>query len=244
MTVPETPWRTVLVTRAEPGASHTMARLEKMGLLPEKLPALKLMPMPVVFSEQNFTGALVFTSQNGVQFAPRAPFRKAKKVFCVGDATAQAAYQAGFKNILSARGDADALLKFIQDHWGVEDGPIIHMANADPRGNIVETLKENGYDARFMPIYQADMPINFEENLRNRLLMDLKLDVILVHSPMAANFIDAALQDWNKLSTVTLPECIAISPDAGKPLENIFNERVKFAAKPNENSLLEQLISP
>ncbi|MFC7292227.1 uroporphyrinogen-III synthase [Hirschia litorea] len=244
MTPKDTPWRTVLVTRAEPGATHTMTRLTKMGLLAEKLPAIKLIPSSVVFSEQNFEGALIFTSQNGVQFAPRAPFRKAKSVFCVGDATAQAAHQAGFKNILSARGDAEALIQFVKDHWKIEDGPLLHMGNADPRGNIVATLTELGYEARFMPIYKASMPINFEEKLRDRLLMDLKLDVILVHSPMAAAFIDHALQDWNKLSTVTLPQCVAISPEAGKPLQDIFNGQVRFAAKPNENSLLEQLISP
>lgn len=234
-------WRTVLVTRAEPGASRTLHRLKDAGFLGEKMPAIQLKQSPIVFNEKDFRGALIFTSQNGVQFAPRAPFRKAKAVFCVGDATAQAAHQAGFKNVHSARGDAEALKKFISENWAPEDGSIIHMGNSTPRGEIISYLQDNGYEAKFMPIYESARHPEFEEKLRARLLMDLKLDVILVHSPMAASFIDMALNDWSQLSSITLPQIVAISPDAGNPLTDLFNEKVIHAAKPNEISLLEQL---
>ncbi len=233
--------RTILVTRAEPGASKTFNKLKEMGFLAEKIPAIHLAQAPITFSQKNFEGALIFTSQNGIQFAPRAPFRHAKKVFCVGDATAQSAHQAGFKNIHSARGDAQTLIEYIKDNWTKGDGPLLHMANASPRGDIVPSLKESGYDAEFMAVYKSSMHPEFETKLRSRLKMDLKLDVILVHSPMAADFIDLVLNDWRDLSNVNLPQIIAISPDAGKTLENLFHEKVFYAAKPNEISLLEQL---
>ncbi len=232
---------TVLVTRAEPGATQTTNRLKQNGFLGEKLPAIKLTQTSIVFNQQNYKGALIFTSQNGVQFAPRAPFRHAKQVFCVGDATAQAARQAGFKNIHSARGDANDLKQFIRENWKPNDGTLLHMGNSTPRGNIVQDLNDEGYDAEFLPVYQSKIHPDFEEKFRHRLQMDLKLDVILVHSPMAAEFIDLALQDWSQLSSITLPKVVAISPDAGNPLKDLFNEKVICAAKPNEISLLEQL---
>ena len=233
--------RTVLVTRAEPGASKTFRKLKEMGFLAEKIPAIQITQTPITFAQQNYKGAVVFTSQNGVQFAPRAPFKHARKVFCVGDATAQAAHQAGFKNIHSARGDAKTLLHYIEKNWSPDDGPILHMANINPRGDIIPTLKEKGYEADFMGVYQSALHPDFEDKLRHRLKMDLKLDVILVHSPMAADFIDMALNDWRELSSIKLPQIVAISPDAGNSLKNLFNDKVNYAAKPNEISLLEQL---
>ncbi len=235
--------QTVLVTRAQPGAAKTARLLTQMGLLAEVLPAIQLTQSPVVFNEANYQGALIFTSQNGVQFSPRAPFRKAKKVFCVGDATARAAHEAGFKNIESAQGDAEALKILIQEQWKPEDGPLIHMGSDRPRGNIVPELKDKNYDARLLTVYKSLPAPTFEDQFRTRLKMDLKLDVILVHSPLAASLIDMALNDWSELSQIDLPKIIAISPDAGNPLIDLFNEAMFIAAKPNENSVLEQLKS-
>ena len=100
----------VLVTRSEPGASETGDRLIAAGYLPIIEPVFVIEPIPV---EVPFFDALAFTSANGArQFATLSP-RRDDPVFCVGARTAEAAREAGFKNVTSADGDADALAQAI-----------------------------------------------------------------------------------------------------------------------------------
>ena len=57
----------VIVTRAEPGASETMARLKTMGLQGISSPMLELAPLDVALPDLSGIAHLVFTSANGVE---------------------------------------------------------------------------------------------------------------------------------------------------------------------------------
>ena len=95
----------VWITRAEPGASRTAARLRDMGCEPLIQPLLAVEPLTPPLPDLDRFAALAFTSANGVAaFAALTP-RRDRPVFAVGEATAGAAREAGFVAVRSADGD-------------------------------------------------------------------------------------------------------------------------------------------
>jgi uroporphyrinogen-III synthase len=99
----------ILVTRPEPGASATAARLAAMGHEAVLAPCLTIAPLPVRLPAQ--AGAIIITSGQAVPALP-ARFADAP-AFCVGDATAERLRAAGFRNVESASGDAENLYRLI-----------------------------------------------------------------------------------------------------------------------------------
>src|SRR5204863_98418 len=73
------------------------------------LPLLAVRVMPDISVDLHGVAALAFTSANGVRAFADASGERSLKVFAVGAATALAARQAGFKSVLSADGDVEAL---------------------------------------------------------------------------------------------------------------------------------------
>lgn len=107
MTVP------VIVTRAEPGAAETMARLAEAGYRAIAAPMLTLAPLDVTLPDLSGVAHLVFTSANGVRFFASASGKRVAMAWCVGPSTAEAARAAGFAQVHEGRGDAVALAEDI-----------------------------------------------------------------------------------------------------------------------------------
>jgi uroporphyrinogen-III synthase len=99
----------VLLTRPEPGASATAARLREMGFAPLLAPCLTIEPRRSVLPER--PAAIVITSFQAVPALPEA-YRNIP-AFCVGDATAGRLRAAGFSSVESASGDARDLFRLI-----------------------------------------------------------------------------------------------------------------------------------
>ena len=107
----------VLVTRSQPGASETAARLKAMGYRPIAEPVFTVERLKAELPEFD---ALAFTSLNGVRvFAELSP-RRDGPVFCVGARTAEEARKEGFSDVVSADGDVAALAKLILDRAAPE----------------------------------------------------------------------------------------------------------------------------
>ena len=104
----------IWVTRAQPGADRTAARLTALGYHPVVAPVLTIRPVAFTPPAPERIAAFAFTSANGVAaFAGFAPAFRAHPVFTVGAATADAARSAGFAQIQSADGDASALARHV-----------------------------------------------------------------------------------------------------------------------------------
>ena len=116
----------ILVTRSEPGASETAARLRAAGFEALVEPLFAIAPIAADIPDFD---ALAFTSANGArQFARLSPRRDAS-VFCVGARTAQAAREMGFADVVSADGDVLALLDLVSRKLP-PDARLLHVGNA------------------------------------------------------------------------------------------------------------------
>lgn len=181
---------TVWITRAEPGATLTADRVAAMGHRPLVAPLLRIENLPGVEVDLTGVSALAFTSGNGVRaFAALNP-RRDIRVFAVGAGTTAAAKAAGFKAILSAEGDVNALAGRIAARRAELRGTVLHAGAAEPAGDLVGTLVAEGLEARGLALYDS-VVVSPPAELLGRLGT---IDVALLHSPKAARTLARALR--------------------------------------------------
>lgn len=217
--------RRVWITRAEPGAARTAARLTALGFEPVVEPLLAVRPL-VPLIDLTGVAALAFTSVNGVTaFAALEPDRD-KPVFAVGDATAQAAREAGFTDVRSASGDARALAHLIAEA-GFR-GAFLAPGAAEPAADLA-ALVAGDAEVRTLAVYEA---------VETGVPAPAGLDAVLVHSPRAAQAL--AMHAWALDDRIA----VAISPAAAEPLEDLGLREIRIAAAPTDAALIEGLGEP
>lgn len=226
MTAPDAEARParVWITRAEPGAARTAARLQAMGFEPIIAPLLAIENLKPPVPDLAMFTALAFTSINGVTaFAALTPERD-RTVFAVGDATAQAARDTGFFDVRSASGDLHALARLIASD--LNEASVLVPQAETPAGDFDTALVIAGaLDVSIQPliVYRAQ---------RTSTAMPTTFDAILIHSPRAANILTE--QDIAQLSHAVTA---CISPAAAAPLVAL-GLTPAVAQTPDEASLL------
>ena len=121
--------RRVLVLRPEPGASITVAKARALGLDAISVPLFEVQPVEWEAPEPGSFDGILLTSANAIRHGgERLQSLRGLKVYAVGDATAEAAREAGFD--LAATGDAgiDRLLGSIEP-----DLKLLHLCGEDRR---------------------------------------------------------------------------------------------------------------
>jgi uroporphyrinogen-III synthase len=103
--LPEPPG--VLITRPEPGASETAARVDALGFRPFSAPVLEIRILDFALPPAGTLQAIVAASGNAVAALPGSHHHL--PLLAVGNATAARARAAGFDRVASADGDAVAL---------------------------------------------------------------------------------------------------------------------------------------
>jgi uroporphyrinogen-III synthase len=184
--------------------------------------------------------ALLFTSANGVRAFAHTQKNRDLKAFCVGDATAAAARNAGFGTVESASGDVETLAELVQKRLDPKDGKLIHATGTAVAGELAGVLGAEGFDVHRVQLYRADTATKLPEDAAEALRSG-RIDVVTFFSPRTAEIfarlvIDAGLGD--KLARVT---ALALAPSA---LEIAREQGCRFKAaiaadQPNEASLLE-----
>lgn len=169
----------VAITRAQPEAEATAARVRAMGAEPVQAPLLIIGPRSF---DADIRGvqALLFTSANGVRAFAAASSVRDRAVFTVGDSTADAARAAGFADVRSANGEVSALAALARDRLDPARGTLLHLSGADIAGDLVGMLSAAGFRAERRIAYSARAADAPPPALAG------PLDLILFHSPRAA----------------------------------------------------------
>ncbi|SDQ79338.1 uroporphyrinogen-III synthase [Brevundimonas sp. 374] len=218
-----TPTR-VWITRAEPGAARTAARLRDMGFEPIVAPLLTIENLTPPVPDLAPFAALAFTSINGVAaFAALTP-RRDRPVFAVGDATAQAAHDAGFADVHSASGDLRDLARLIAG--AIANAAVLVPQAETPAGDFTAALTTAG--ARNVSVHSLTVYRAIETSVAAPALFD----AVLIHSPRAGKAL-------TKLHHAPLAQAVlaCISPAAAAPLAALGLTPV-VAKSPDETSLL------
>lgn len=223
----------VIVTRAEPGASETMARLQAAGFHGIASPMLELAHLPVDLPDLTDVRHLVFTSANGVRFFADAAETRAAKAWCVGPSTAAAARAAGFGDVHEGRGDAADLAADMLAALPAGTTGVLHVANEAAAGDLVATLRAGGIPAEFLALYETRPADELSPDAEAAL--EAGPACVLIHSAKAA-----AAFAW-AAGALDQAVIIAISEAAARPLQGREVAALHIATAPNEAALLEAL---
>ena len=219
--------RRVWITRAQPGAARSAARLAALGFEPVVAPLLTIRPLPDALSaapDFATVAAVAFTSPNGVEaFAALTPGLRDRPVFAVGDATAEAARDAGFTDARSAAGDIHALTALIKA--SPIHGLILAPGAREPAGDLAALLPD--HKIQRLPVYAAEETGAAAADF----------DAVLLHSPRAARALAAVLTP----DAAARRLAVCISAAAAAPLAALSFTEIRTADAPDETSMLTAL---
>ena len=216
----------VAITRAEPEASRTAARVRARGAEAIVAPLIAIVPCGY---DTNTEGAqaIIFTSTNGVRAFPDARGARDRLVLTVGDATAEAAREAGFNDVRSADGDVNALVALAKRELDPAEGKLIHIAGDHVAGDLGGELRAAGFSVERRLAYASVAAAPLPPALNG------PLDIVLFHSPRAAQrFIELGAP--NAANLVAGCMSAAIAEAAGK----VSWKRIITAPRPREDDLL------
>jgi uroporphyrinogen-III synthase len=220
----------IWITRAQPAADVTAERVRALGHEALVAPLLAVRSLDDVRVDLGGVGALAFTSANGVRaFAEKCPER-ALRVFAVGAATAQAARAAGFRLVLSADGDVDALADGIAQRRTEIRGAVLHPGAAEPAGDLAGGLERYGVEARRLILYET-RPLKLDAEQAAVLV---RADAVLLHSPSAARALAAVL----RAHPAPRLRALGLSKAVVKPLARSRLAARAFPSMPLEAALL------
>ena len=219
----------VWITRAQPGADQTAARVREMGHEPLISPVLAVRALDCAI-DMTGVGALALTSANGVR-AFASGLAGTLPVFVIGEATAAAARLAGVEDgrLRISRGDVAALADLIAQVS--PPGAVLCPGAREPAADLPALLAARGVQARAAIVYKT---LGREPAEALARLNDIT--AVLIHSPRAASRVAEVLGDHR-------PDWpfFCISPQAAAPLVTAGHQKVFSAPFPDEPGLLKLL---
>ncbi len=204
----------VLVTRPEPAASRTAARLRALGH--EAIVAPLLIPHAVAWAlPPGDWQAVAFTSASAPALAGDRAALAHLPAYAVGEATAAAARAAGFTDVRSARGDASAVFALAAS-GGI--ARLLHLAGRDRSAASVPP----GLTVGVVTVYAAELAARLDTP---------PFDLALLYSVRTATRFAALFRgDRSGVAVVALSAPIAAAAGTGWA-------RVSVAAEPTEAAL-------
>ncbi len=249
--------RRVLVTRAKEQAAELSAALRARGAIPVVRPMIELSPVEAdedraaiedaIANLARYT-ALVFTSSNAVRFFAEAcrqgpEIAPRTRVFCVGDATARAALDAGLPVhlVASGRSDAEALLARLLPALDGPDERVLIPRSRIARTVIADGLEAAGVAVDSIAFYDNRRPEVDDGALRAELVAG-ELDALTFSSPSTVDHFLAGLDDASREAAGRVM-IAAIGRTTARHLDRVGLPATVVAARPDAESMAEALVA-
>ncbi len=228
----------ILVTRPTEDARATATSLETRGHVAHCVALLRIENLTKVDLEMEGVQALLFTSGNGIRaFASISP-RRDVSVMAVGAASAAAARDAGFSNVVSADGDARALAALAAQSCKPDRGRLIHLAGADAAEDLISHLSELGFEAERKVIYAAHAVTNMPGKLKSILGAGAPLDGVLLYSTRTAQIFETLVRQEGLAEACSGLTAYCLSPAIAQTAKSSPFREILAAERPNEAALL------
>jgi uroporphyrinogen-III synthase len=223
----------VLITRPEPGATQTAARLTALGLCPIVAPVLSVTARDV--RVPNRVAATLLTSRNALAACPAS--LHGVPIFAVGTATAKLASEAGFNRVFDADGDAAALADLIADTLSPADGSLF-LPTGQGQGTALSTsLRDRGFRVIRRVAYQAAGVTALPEAAAISLRQGQLAAAMFFSGETSRHFV-RLLRAATLADAIRDIEAVSISERAAVPLRALPWRRISVAAKPNQDAML------
>ncbi|WP_290780550.1 uroporphyrinogen-III synthase [Hoeflea sp.] len=245
----------VLITRPQPGADRTAARVSQLGRQAAVMP---LFEASVTASMDDLPpateiGGLIATSARafdmfGNQSVSESGYADIP-VYAVGTATAQAARDAGFAHIHEGGGTAEALLQELVGNLApVSSGadrtcspdsamPLVYLAGV-PRTPMIEAgLSAHQVSLRVVECYKMNK-LSYSTDIVKTDILSPAPDVVLFYSANAARAFCELAGTGAIDEVIESVGFLCLSPPIAAELPPGWQPRVTVAKRPDEDSLL------
>ena len=236
----------ILVTRPQPDNEATAAALRAKGF--EVLPAPMLRFEPVAFHDDADAryGAVIATSANALRAieAHLAGRLLTLPLFAVGERTAEAARHAGFRDVIVADGNAEALRDLIVASVRAKtlkkSSTLLYLAGADLAGDLAGELGERGFSVATHTTYRMIPILSLPQDACEAFAAN-RVEAVLHYSRRSARaFVDAVRAAGVEISALAIPQC-CISDAVASVVRDVGATQVLVARSPDENGLFEAL---
>ncbi|MEA3000630.1 MAG: uroporphyrinogen-III synthase [Sphingomonadales bacterium] len=206
----------VLILRPEPGAGKTAARARDMGLEPVVTPLFAVRSVEWEAPDAGAFDAVLLTSAHAARAAP-ADSLASLPCYTTGEATAEAARDAGFIDVHTGTSDGDAALALARRDGRMR---VLHLCGRDH-------IELPGVERRI--VYAADAAEELPETASEALAGEA---VALIHSPRAAALFAALVGDRSGVRLALISAAAAEAAGDGWAAKAV-------AARPRDEALLE-----
>lgn len=191
--------RRLLVLRPEPGASATLARAREQGLDARAVPLFELEPVPWKAPEAACFDGLLLTSANALHHGgDRLGDYRGLQVYAVGQATAEAARQAGFAIASTGDSGVGRLLGSID-----ADLKLLHLCGEDRRDTAAARQQITA-----VPVYRS-------RAIDSPQLGGIDGVIALVHSPRAGRRFGELVRSRGSIAIAAISEAAAKAAGEG-----------------------------
>ncbi|MCW5721354.1 MAG: uroporphyrinogen-III synthase [Devosia sp.] len=227
----------MLVTRPEPDAQSSVARLGALGI--EAVAAPLMVRRTLSFSAPPAAGfsAVAVTSTNALRALAEREALAAflhLPLFAVGDRTAHEARQLGFTEVYAAGGTLDTLVTAIAR--ARVEGPIFYAAGKHLSGDLAHALAAHGLMVVTTTVY--DMVA--QPDLSSEVLGQIEagaFDAVLVYSQRTAEIFCAATTSLSPDARKNLA-FICLSEKVAQPLIGARFNRLYLSDHPSEEAMM------
>ncbi len=228
----------MLVTRPEPDASDTAARLVALGIEPVIAPLLVHESLPADLPGPGAIGAIALTSGNALRaLEERGAIERYRQVpvYTVGDRTADLADAMGFVMVTSAGGNFADLAELLA-HARIE-GPILYPSAREVSADLGRSLQPFGRTVITVPVYAMNAVASLPEDVADQLKRGEIAAALFYSRRTAETFVrvcDPVLdrQARMELGVLCLSEAVA------EPLVDAHFVRVGLAERPDDAAMM------
>lgn len=223
----------MLITRPEPAAAETAARVAALGFRPVLAPALVLAPRPA--SLPAAVQAVVITSPAAARALP--PALSSLPLFATGPASAEAARAAGFLRAEGAEGDAVSLARLVAARCRPHAGPLLLAVGAGYGQELAAELRRRGFRVRRRVVYAARAAEALPPAAA-RALAQGEIAAALFFSPRSAQAAMAMIARAGLAERARGIAALALSPRIASILRAWPWARIAVAEAPQQDRLL------
>jgi uroporphyrinogen-III synthase len=233
-----------LVTRPLPEAEQTALLLREMGLRATVAPMLRIVPVPPAGEEPRVDDlqAIVLTSANAARALIQRPLgarlmERDLPLFAVGDATAQAAREAGFGRVRSAAGDFRALVAVLERRLEPGRGAVLYPCGEHTAGDLGAALARIQVPCRPVVVYAAQpetmLPREVEQGLRAG-----RYQLVLFYSPRTAGIFADLVEAYGLQERLQDSLALCLSEAVAGRAQALRWRGIEVAGSPDQESML------
>jgi uroporphyrinogen-III synthase len=227
----------MLVTRPEPDAQSTLARLQALGIEAIAAPVMVRQTLEASLPPPDGFTAMVLTSANAVRALVErgvADDYFHLPVFAVGDRTALEATEAGFARVSSAAGAFQNLVNAMT--MARVPGPIFYPTGKHQSADLARALAPSGVMVVTAKIYEMVAVDALPEPILGG-LSDGSLGAVLAYSRRTAEIFTTLTHSLEPMQRRRLA-MLCMSEAVAEPLLAAHFNRISLADRPDEDAMM------